>query len=1339
MSKTLAKAAIVVAAVAAIATGVGAVAAAGSALALAAGTVASIATAAATALSVGAALTAPKAATPEAAGSQTEFRADPDAGIPVVVGRTGTAGNILFRRGFDTRDAGTNDRQAFVAGLSLGPVDGIEGMTVDRVPTFFGGTGAAIGAFAGFMWSMTQLGAIPEASAIGFGAGAGSPPGWTAQHKLSGKAAASWTLRFDTKSNLYQGGVPAPMWTVRGRKFYDPRKDSTYPGGSGSHRWADPADTAAFDAATATWEYSEDPYVVGLGWALGLWQRDPTVAGSTWQRVMGIGAPIGAVDVGSFVEGANVAAANGWAVGGVIFSGDGKWDSLKKILQAGMGEPLALGARISCLVNCPKVSLARIGIDDVVGEATVAATRSRRDRFNTVTPRYRLEANNWELLPGAPITVPAYVAEDRGKRSKLLDYPFIQNSPQVGTAVRYDIENAREFGPIVLPLRLLWMGFKPGDCVSVDLTELGLNGQPILLLNRELEPASGIVTMTARSETNAKHGFALGQTATPPPSPGVTGMPVVPAPGPNAWSIAAISIVSDGVTVPALVVEGAVDLPTATEAVFEHRPFVNGQASDAGWLSDGIDPPTATRKVINGVQAATAYEVAVSYRSRGVASVRRVIGPATTASYQGVAAISALLTNESHTLAADAAGAVTSYAGATGRFRVFVGDGDESAAFALSTAPDGNPQALAVTYNGQSYTVTGGLDANEPSATLTIRATGSGQHAGTTIDKVFSLGKSKAGANGTAAKLLTVTSTSQTLTLDASGALAPGGTAQNIVFTPQRQNTAAKVTWTVKDQAGTTHLTVDSQGPLTLAAGDMLSVINAAPNGRQLAVTGTITEDGQTLSDTISVAKVQQGTAGASAPLLLTQWSVDGSTGWHAGFREGDLFLRQSNDNGATYGAAVRVVGEEGLPGVDGEYTSYIFTRSATQPATPTGPAPSGWSGGPPAGSDFLWQSLARFRDAAPLTGWSTPVRISGDPGKPGKDGTDGLRGDNGKDGTTWYTYFAYANSPDGQVDFTNAEPGTRAYVGTGTGTSPNEPASPIFYSWSPYRGPKFGMSTRGTAVLAGEQVIKNGGPTEWDSDAFSTVGYRAGAVASFRLVTSGGQVMAGLNTDPLTDAGPNSIDYAVYRAGGNAYAFESGNLVQDFGACDDTTRWTVVYTNNAITYTKNGVVMPGSRPVAGNLLFYFDSSLMTPGARIADVDFVPRGSDGKNGEDGQPGTPGAPATGAGGVSVAGTCSQTLTLYCGATNAVLISARRNVRLGRGEDGRTVQVDVNARRVSDGAYFVAASGSFQDAYNTSIVMDVSGSWTPPTPDTYEFSLTASPSGPGVNNDKFVVSS
>ena len=67
---------------------------------------------------------------------------------------------------------------------------------------------------------------------------------------------------------------------------------------------------------------------------------------------------------------------------------------------------------------------------------------------------------------------------------------FVDLAPrQIAQLARYDIENAREFGPITLPLKIRWIGYKPGDCLAVEAGELGLDGQRVLVTNRGLDPA----------------------------------------------------------------------------------------------------------------------------------------------------------------------------------------------------------------------------------------------------------------------------------------------------------------------------------------------------------------------------------------------------------------------------------------------------------------------------------------------------------------------------------------------------------------------------------------------------------------------------------------------------------------------------------------------------------------------------------------------------------------------------------------------------------------------------------------------------------------------------------
>ncbi|MCR9260786.1 MAG: host specificity factor TipJ family phage tail protein [Pseudomonadaceae bacterium] len=130
------------------------------------------------------------------------------------------------------------------------------------------------------------------------------------------------------------------------------------------------------------------------------------------------------------------------------------------------------------------------------------------------------------------------------------------------------------------------------------------------------------------------------------------------------------------------------------------------------------------------------------------------------------------------------------------------------------------------------------------------------------------------------------------------------------------------------------------------------------------------------------------GVDGASAEF---NYSIDGSTNWHPVFTTGDLFARSRVGTGA-WSAAFRIVGEDGTngtngndgndgsDGADGDYFDVRFRESATQPATPTGNSPAGWSDAPPvSASDPIWFVRGRKNSAGVLQGtWSTPVRLTG-------------------------------------------------------------------------------------------------------------------------------------------------------------------------------------------------------------------------------------------------------------------------------------------------------------------------------------------------------------------------
>ncbi len=112
------------------------------------------------------------------------------------------------------------------------------------------------------------------------------PSRWPATKKMTGTAYVIVTVRYNEE--VFEGGLPQWTFVWRGAKFYDRRKDSTQPGGSGAHRWGQPA----------TYEWTKNPAVMLDNFRRGLWINGV--------RMLGIGVGESACDHARFVAAANL-------------------------------------------------------------------------------------------------------------------------------------------------------------------------------------------------------------------------------------------------------------------------------------------------------------------------------------------------------------------------------------------------------------------------------------------------------------------------------------------------------------------------------------------------------------------------------------------------------------------------------------------------------------------------------------------------------------------------------------------------------------------------------------------------------------------------------------------------------------------------------------------------------------------------------------------------------------------------------------------------------------------------------------------------------------------------
>ncbi|MDU5933638.1 MAG: phage tail protein [Lacticaseibacillus rhamnosus] len=141
--------------------------------------------------------------------------------------------------------------------------------------------------------------------------------------------------------------------------------------------------------------------------------------------------------------------------------------------------------------------------------------------------------------------------------------------------------------------------------------------------------------------------------------------------------------------------------------------------------------------------------------------------------------------------------------------------------------------------------------------------------------------------------------------------------------------------------------------------------------------------------------------------------------------------------------------GADGVPGAKGAdgRTSYFHTAWADDVSGQSGFTVSGGDGKKYIGtySDFTQADSTNPSDY----NWAL---FKGEDGDVGPKGDQGLPGKPGADGRTAYAHFAYANSQDGNTDFSTTAP-NRKYIGFYSDFTSGDSTNPSDYNWSLIKG----------------------------------------------------------------------------------------------------------------------------------------------------------------------------------------------------------------------------------------------------------------------------------------------
>lgn len=285
---------------------------------------------------------------------------------------------------------------------------------------------------------------------------------WTDNHRLRGichlPVLLSWA------PDIFKSGPPNITAVVRGKKLYDPRKDSTN-GGSGAHRLATPA----------TWEYSTNSALCVLDYIL--------------DTRLGLGAAASEVDFATFRAAADVCAevvdlVGGGAEGryetnGVLRCDATHEDNLLSLLSAMDGRLVYSGGKFRVYAGkfvAPTVTLTE---DDLASGLVVQAQAERSKLVNAVRGQFSSPANNWQQTDYPPLQNASYYAADGGEWLWLdLPLPMTNSAATCQRLAKIAIERSRRQIVVQGTFKLSAMQVMPGETVYLTMDRYGWASKP---------------------------------------------------------------------------------------------------------------------------------------------------------------------------------------------------------------------------------------------------------------------------------------------------------------------------------------------------------------------------------------------------------------------------------------------------------------------------------------------------------------------------------------------------------------------------------------------------------------------------------------------------------------------------------------------------------------------------------------------------------------------------------------------------------------------------------------------------------------------------------------------
>lgn len=503
MAKALKTAALVVGAVALVATGVGAVALGGLAGTL---TIAGVSTSTllftASGLSVAASLLQKGPKVPAAQTDRLTASIDPRAFRKTVLGQTAFPIDVRYEE-WSGKDQEYCD---WIVAHASHAIDGLEEIWFETELAWSATTGVTA-KFQNYFWVSNQILEGSPANAFSFNKGK-----WNGSARLTGCAYSRFRFKVTGNSKKaespFSGGIPSRITAIgRGAKLYDPRRDSTVPGGNGPMRADD----------QSTWRYkADDGAVIGENLALHIlrvllgWRIRNPVTGEM-RLATGSGVPARRIDLQSFIVAANLAdeLVNRSAGGqeprfhgaAVVSEGDDPKTTLDMLCAACCGRFRDTGGKLALSIAHNDLADAAIddGLndDDVVGAFTWDPDPALDATPNIVRGRYVDASTNslYQLIDYPEVRIASLDGVDR---ILTLDLGVVESASHAQRVAKQTLQRKQYLREFTAPFDIRAWKYPVGSVVPFTFAPLSFKRALFRVAAQELgQGGTCVMTLTA--------------------------------------------------------------------------------------------------------------------------------------------------------------------------------------------------------------------------------------------------------------------------------------------------------------------------------------------------------------------------------------------------------------------------------------------------------------------------------------------------------------------------------------------------------------------------------------------------------------------------------------------------------------------------------------------------------------------------------------------------------------------------------------------------------------------------------------------------------------------------